>query len=215
MSPRRAPGLASLSRTLNGRNGRIFFGGSLVAWTGLWAQRVSVGWLAWELAGSPLWLSVVVFADLFPSIVVAPLAGAVADRTDRVRLTMASQTVSALQAFILAALVVAQAVSLPLLIALEVVVGVANAFTQPARQTLIPAIVPREDLAGAVALNALVFNVARFAGPAIAGGLIVQAGVVPPILLGSGLTTRTLRWRRCGLRRGRLRRGGRIGLRYA
>lgn len=183
MPPRRASGLASLARTLRSRNGRIFYAGSLVAWTGLWAQRVAVGWLAWELADSPFWLSVVVFADLFPSILVAPIAGAVADRTDRVRLTMASQTVSAVQAFTLAALVLGGMISLPLLILLELVVGVANAFTQPARQTLIPAIVPREDLPGAVALNALTFNVARFAGPAIAGGLIVWAGVVPPILL--------------------------------
>lgn len=183
MPPRRASGLASLARTLSCRNGRIFYAGSLVAWTGLWAQRVAVGWLAWQLAGSPFWLSVVVFADLFPSILVAPVAGAVADRTDRVRLTVASQTVSAVQAFTLAALVLGGMISLPLLILLEVVVGVANAFTQPARQTLIPAIVPREDLPGAVALNALTFNVARFAGPALAGGLIVWAGVVPPILL--------------------------------
>ncbi len=182
--PLRAPaGLRSLGRTLSHRNGRIFYAGSLTAWTGLWAQRVAVGWLAWQLTGSPFWLSVVVFADLFPSVIVAPIAGTVADRTDRVRLTMATQTVSAAQSFTLAALVLSETITIDLLIGLEVVVGIANAFTQPARQTLIPALVPREDLPAAVALNALTFNVARFIGPAISGALIVWAGVAPPILL--------------------------------
>lgn len=186
MSLRAPAGLRSLGRTLSRRNGRVFYAGSLLAWTGMWIQRVAVGWLAWELTSSPFWLGLVVFCDLFPAVVAAPIAGAIADRTDRIRLTMAAQVVTATQSLSLGLLVVTEVITIELLLALELVVGVSNSFTQPARQTLIPALVPPEDLPGAVALNSLTFNVARFIGPAISGGLIVWAGVAPAILLNAG-----------------------------
>lgn len=182
--PVRAPaGLRSLGRTLSRRNGRVFYAGSLLAWTGMWIQRIAVGWLAWELTYSPFWLGLVVFCDLAPAVVVAPIAGAVADRTDRIRLTMAAQAVTALQSLTLGILVLTELITIELLLMLEIVVGVSNSFTQPARQTLIPALVPREDLPAAVALNSLTFNVARFTGPAISGAIIVWAGVAPAILV--------------------------------
>lgn len=182
--PLRAPaGLRSLGRTLSRRNGRVFYAGSLLAWTGMWIQRIAVGWLAWELTTSPFWLGLVVFCDLFPAVVAAPIAGAIADRTDRIRLTMAAQAVTAAQSLTLGMLVVTELITIELLLALELVVGVSNSFTQPARQTLIPALVPREDLPAAVALNSLTFNVARFTGPAISGAIIVWAGVAPAILV--------------------------------
>jgi len=180
MSPP-SPGLASIRRILRTRNGRVFFGGSLLAWTGLWMQRIAVGWLAWDLTGSAFWLGVVAFADLFPAVVVSPIAGAVADRTDRVRLTIAVQSVIVAQAAVLATLVAAGLITIPLLIALEVVLGIAQSFAQPARQSLMPGLVPREDLAAAVAMNSLAFNVARFSGPALAGLLIVETGIATPI----------------------------------
>src|SRR5690606_37782676 len=70
-----------------------------------------------------------------------------------------------------------------LLLLLELLVGVSNSFTQPARQTLVPALVSREDLPAAVALNSLTFNVARFAGLAISGVMIVWTGVAPAIFV--------------------------------
>lgn len=159
----------------------MFFGGSLLAWTGLWMQRIAVGWLAWDLSGSAFWLGVVAFADLFPAVVASPIAGAIADRMDRVRLTIAVQSVIVAQALLLAALTASGAISIPRLIALEFVLGVAQSFAQPARQSLLPGLVPREDLAGAVALNSLTFNVARFTGPACAGLMIVEASIALPI----------------------------------
>jgi MFS family permease len=181
MSSPAAPGLPSIRRILRSQNGRIFFGGSLLAWTGLWMQRIAVGWLAWDLTGSAFWLGVVAFADLFPAVVASPIAGAVADRTDRVRLTIAVQSVVVAQGALLGALAAAGLVTIPLLIALEFVLGIAQSFAQPARQSLMPGLVPREDLAAAVAMNSLTFNVARFAGPALAGVLIVKVGIVAPI----------------------------------
>lgn len=147
-------------------------------------HRVAVMWLAWELTRSSFWVGLVAFCDLAPAVVFSPIAGAVADRMDRVRLTMLAQGAIALQAAIIALLTASGSITIGLLLALEVVGGVAASFAQPARQAMMPGLVPREDLPAAVAANSLCFNVARFVGPAVAGPLIALTdSVVPAIAL--------------------------------
>jgi MFS family permease len=163
-------------------NCRIFYGGSLLAWTGMWMQRVAVGWIAWELTRSTFWLGAVAFADLFPAVIISPIAGALADRTDRLRLTIATQLAAIAQAIVLGAFAAADALSIELLLVLELCLGVAQAFAQPARQSMVPALVPRHLLPSAVALNSLTFNVARVLGPAVAGAAIVAVGPVPTVI---------------------------------
>lgn len=175
------PSLGGLGRALSHRNSRIFFGGSLVAWTGLWMHRIAVAWLAWELTGSAFWVGMVAFCDLAPAVFASPLAGAVADRVDRLKLAMLSQAAIGVQAAAIAALAASGHMTIGLLLVLEVVGGVAASFAQPARQVLMPGIVPRTDLPAAVALNSLIFAVARFVGPALAGPVIAAFGVVPAI----------------------------------
>jgi predicted MFS family arabinose efflux permease len=171
----------ALARALSHRDSRIFFGGSMVAWTGLWMQRIAVSWLAWELTGSAFWVGMVAFADLAPAVVISPLAGAVADRVDRVKLAIWTQVAIALQAAAVAGITASGHMTIGILLALEVLSGIAGSFAQPARQTLMPGIVPRADLPAAVAANSLTFAVARFLGPAIAGPVIAAFGVVPAI----------------------------------
>jgi MFS family permease len=173
--------LGTLGRALSHRNARIFFGASLTAWTGLWMHRIAVSWLAWELTGSAFWVGVVAFCDLAPAVVVSPIAGAIADRADRLRLTMFSQAAIGLNAALIALLVALGWMDIWLLLVLEVLGGIAASFAQPARQSLMPGLVPRADLPAAVALNSLTFNVARFIGPALAGPIIAVAGVWPAI----------------------------------
>ncbi|WP_245215361.1 MFS transporter [Pararoseomonas baculiformis] len=188
-----------LSRAFSSRNARIFFGASLSAWTGLWMHRIGVAWLAWELTRSPAWVGLIAFADLAPAVLVSPIAGAVADRVDRVRLTMLSQGTIAAEAAVVAALAATGNISIGLLFALEMVSGTAACFSQPARQTLIPALVAREDLPAAVAANSLLFNVARFVGPGLAGPLIAGWGVAPAIFcnaIGHGFATLSMPWLR-------------------
>jgi MFS family permease len=144
-------------------------------------HRIAVSWLAWELTGSAFWVGMVAFCDLAPAVVVSPIAGAIADRADRLRLTMLSQAAIGLNAALIAALVALGAMNIGVLLVLEVVGGVAASFAQPARQSLMPGLVPRADLPAAVALNSLTFNVARFIGPALAGPIIAVAGVWPAI----------------------------------
>lgn len=172
---------STLTRALSHRNAKIFFGASLTAWTGLWMHRIAVSWLAWELTGSAFWVGVVAFCDLAPAVVFSPLAGAVADRADRLRMTMLAQLAIGLNAAAIAVLVAGGWMTIGILLVLEVLGGIAASFAQPARQSLMPGLVPRADLPAAVALNSLTFNVARFIGPALAAPLIAVAGVWPPI----------------------------------
>ena len=176
-------GTGALGRALSHRNARLFFSASAIAWTGLWIHRIAVAWLAWDMTRSAFWVGMVAFCDLAPAVLFSPVAGAVADRVDRVRLTMLSQAAIAAQAGVIALLLAAGQLGIGLLLVLEVVGGIAASFSQPARQSLMPSLVPRSDLPAAVACNSLCFNVARFIGPAIAGPLIATSGVVPAVAL--------------------------------
>ncbi|MFT8244555.1 MFS transporter [Roseomonas sp. BN140053] len=177
------PGLGGgFGRALSSRNARIYFGASLGAWTGWWMHRIAVGWLAWELTRSPFWVGLVSLSDLVPAVLVGPVAGAVADRVDRVRLASLGQLVNAAEALGVAVLTALGQIDIGLLIALELVSSTAASFVQPARQSILPALVSRADLPAAVACNSFMFNVARFLGPSVAGPLIAGFGVVPAIL---------------------------------
>jgi len=172
----------ALARALSHRDARIFFAASLISWTGLWVHRIAIAWLAWEMTKSAFWVGMVAFCDLAPAVVFSPVAGAIADRMDRVKLTMISQAAIGLQATAVAVLLWAGMLDIGVLLVLELLSGVAASFAQPARQSLMPGLVPRADLPAAVAANSLCFNVARFIGPAIAGPMIAFAGVVPAVL---------------------------------
>jgi MFS family permease len=170
-------GPGNIVRALRHRNFRIFTAGNAVSLVGTWMQRVVTGWLAWQLTGSGAWLGLIAFADLFPTVLVGPIAGAYADRLDRLWVTKISQALAMLQAVVLFVLTATGLISIWLLLALTLFLGVVAAFNQPARLALIPALVDRSDLAAAVAVNSVVFNLARFLGPAAAGFLIATLGV--------------------------------------
>lgn len=170
-------GLTAMFAVLRQRNFAIYTAGSTVSLIGTWMQRVSVGWLCWELTGSGAWLGLLAFADLFPSVVVGPLAGAAADRWNKLRIAQISQVLGVLQASTLFVALIGGFLTIELLFAVVLFHGVVAAFNQPARLALIHSLVGREGLGAAVAINSIVFNLARFIGPAIAGVLIATAGV--------------------------------------
>lgn len=173
--------LGALGRALSHRDARLFFAASLTSWTGLWVHKIGIGWLVWSMTHSPTWTGLLVFCDLAPAVLFSPIAGAVADRMDRVRLTMASQLVIGCEAATVALLIASGHLRLEYLLVLETVSGIAASFSQPARQSLMPGLVPRADLPAAVACNSLCFNVARFLGPALAGPLVAGFGVVAAV----------------------------------
>jgi len=155
----------------------LYSAGSAISLIGMWMQRIAIGWLTWELTGSGFWLGVVAFADFFPVILIGPLAGAAADRWDRLKVVMTSQAIGLLQATALFVLTVSSHINIGLLVALTAFQGFVVAFNQPARLALVPSLVPQNDLASAVAINSIVFNLARFIGPMLAGLAIVWSGV--------------------------------------
>ncbi len=162
---------------LRNANFAIYSAGSAVSLIGMWMQRIAIGWLTWELTQSGLWLGIVAFADFFPVLLVGPFAGAVADRWDRLRVIKTSQTIALMQATTLFGLTVSGHINIGFLVALSAFQGVVVAFNQPARLALVPSLVPQADLASAVAINSIVFNLARFIGPMFAGVAIVWSGV--------------------------------------
>lgn len=145
-------------------------------------HRIAVMWLAWELTRSAFWVGMVAFSDLAPAVIFSPIAGAIADRMDRVKLTMIAQMVVATEALCTATFTATGHISIVALICFELIGGIAQSFAQPARQALMPGLVPVSDLPAAVACNSLCFNVARFLGPAVAGPMVAAWGVVPAIL---------------------------------
>ena len=155
----------------------IYSLGSAVSLTGMWMERIAVGWLTWQLTESGFWLGVVAFADFFPVILIAPIAGAAADRWDRLQVVRVSQFVLLLQATVLFAATASGHVTVGLIVVLMTIHGIVVAFNQPARLALVPSLVPRADLGAAVAINSVIFNLARFVGPIFAGLAILWSGV--------------------------------------
>src|SRR6516164_7619085 len=166
-----------LALPLRNANYGIYIAGSAVSLIGTWMQRIAVGWLTWQLTHSGLWLGIVAFADFFPVLLVGPIAGAAADRWDRLRVVQTSQCILLVQAAVLFALTASGHMNIGLLVALTAFQGVIVAFNQPARLALVPSLVAQADLASAVAINSVVFNLARFIGPMLAGPAIVWSGV--------------------------------------
>jgi MFS family permease len=170
-------GFGNIARAFASRNYRLFAAGNAISLIGTWLQRVAVGWLAWQLTHSGTWLGLVAFADLFPTVVLSPWAGALADQRDRVRVIRVSQIVAMTQATLLALLTGFGIITIWSLFALAVLLGSANAVNQPARLALIPSLVERINLPSAVAINSIIFNGARFIGPALAGIVIAEGSI--------------------------------------
>jgi predicted MFS family arabinose efflux permease len=168
---------------LRNANFGIYSAGSGVSLIGMWMQRIAIGWLTWQLTESGFWLGIMSFADFFPVILVGPIAGAAADRWDRLRTVKVSQMISLGQAMALYLLTITGHINVAWLVGLTAFQGVVTAFNQPARLALVPSLVPPADLASAVAINSVVFNLARFIGPIFAGFAIVWSGVAAAFII--------------------------------
>jgi predicted MFS family arabinose efflux permease len=169
--------IANLLAVLALPNYRIYTSGNVVSLIGTWVQRIAVGWLTWEITRSGVWLGLMAFADLFPVAFIGPFAGAIADRTDRLRLTWGTQAAACLIAIVLFILAATAWINVYSLFALTLASGIVTAVNQPARLAMISSMVPRNYVPAAVAMNSVVFNVARFIGPAVAGIAIAVSGV--------------------------------------
>ncbi len=176
-------GLRHIPQTLAQPNYGIYVAGNSLSLIGSWMQRIGVGWLAWDLSHSGAVLGLVAFADLFPTLLIGPFGGALADRLDRRRLLVIGQSTNMCLSFVLFALTVTGLITVPLLILVIALNGAVIGINQPARLSLISSLVSRDHLPTAVAINSLVFNLARFIGPAIAGLVILHFDIASVFLL--------------------------------
>jgi MFS family permease len=167
----------SIFRSLKYRNFKLFFYGQSISLVGTWMQKTAVAWLVYRLTGSALLLGLVGFVSLIPSLVLSPFAGSLIDRYNRYKILMITQIVSMAQAGALAALIFFQYYSIPMIIVLSLIQGIINAFDVTCRQSLMVEMVDKkEDLPNAIALNSTMTNLARIAGPALAGILLSTFG---------------------------------------
>ncbi len=140
-------------------------------------QMVAMSWLVYRLTGSAMLLGIIGFTSQIPTLFIAPVAGVLADRWDRRRLLIATQSLAMIQAACLALVVLTGVVQVWQIVLLSLILGVVNAFDIPIRQSFVVEMVDhREDLGNAIALNSSVVNGARLVGPAIAGLLVATLG---------------------------------------
>jgi MFS family permease len=158
------------------RNFQLFIGGQLVSLIGTWMQTTAQLWLVYKMTGSAALLGVFGFANQVPILFLASIGGYVGDRYNRHYGVIATQAVSMLLAFALAALTFAEAIKAWELILIAFLVGIVNAFDVPIRQAFLVQMVVREDLPNAIALNSSIFNGARVVGPAVAGFALAWKG---------------------------------------
>jgi MFS family permease len=158
-------------------NYRLWFAGQLASLIGTWMQSTAQGFLVYELTHSPAYLGVVAFAAGIPSWLFTLYGGVVSDRVPRRTVLMLTQTAMMILALILAGLAFTHLVQPWHIVVLAFLLGVANAFDAPARQSFVLEMVDREDLSNAIALNSTMFNSATVVGPAVAG--ITYAAIGP------------------------------------
>ena len=177
----RSTGIASqvFARTfaaLRHRNYRLYFIGMVISLTGGWMQIVAAGWLVLRVTASPLLLGVISAMETLPALFFSLLAGALADRIDKRRFAMVTQSLLAVQAFGLGVLVRTHTASFWPIFWLALFAGMVSSFDVPVRQSLLYDLVGPDDIINATALNSVIFNVARIVGPAIAAFVIVRSG---------------------------------------
>jgi MFS family permease len=163
-------------RALGNRNFALFFVGQGLSLCGTWMQGLAQSWLIYRMTGSPLLLGLVGFISQAPVLAFGLLGGVLADRWPRHRLLLITQTLSLLQAGILAGVTLTGHVSVAWIMGLAGFLGFINALDMPVRQSFIADLVPRADLSSAIGLNSSAFNAARIVGPSVAGLLVATVG---------------------------------------
>ncbi len=160
------------------RNFRIYSVGSILSWLSFFIQMVAMSWTTWELTHSTAWLAIIAALDIAANVIFAPLGGALADRFDRFRMVLIACAAAWVHVLGLTILAYAGALTIAPLAALSFLHGLIHAFSVPAAFGMMPRFIGRERLSSAIAVSSAYTQFAIFAGPAIAGWIILRYGVV-------------------------------------
>lgn len=140
-------------------------------------QQLGMSWLIYRLTGSAIWLGIITFATSFSSFVLMPWTGVMLDSGNRRKILAASQILGFIQAMILAGVTYSEAITPEILVFLGLILGIVNAFEMPGKHSFITDIIEdKRMMANAIALNSIAFNLARLAGPALAGIIVAKYG---------------------------------------
>jgi MFS family permease len=179
---RSIPGQNKITQTLSAlrhRNYRLYWFGQLFSVLALNMEHVAQSWLVLELTNSPLALGFTGLAHALPSITLTLVGGVIADRMDRQRIMIASQAGAATIFLVISTLVATGSAKVWQVMVLAFCSGAIRAFDRPSRMALLPQMVPKEDMANAVAVGGTIWQLNRLVGPALAGMTIYVAGVAP------------------------------------
>jgi MFS family permease len=171
--------IAQALSALRHRNYRLYWFGQLSSVLAQNMEGVAQSWLVLELTNSPLLLGITGLTFATPTIALTLLGGVIADRADRRRIMIISQSASALFFFLIACFVLLEWIALWHVMAAAFLSGCVRAFDRPSRMALLPRMVPREDIANAVAVGGTIWQLNRLVGPAVAGMLIYLIGIGP------------------------------------
>ena len=165
------------------RNYRLFFTGQLVSLTGTWMQIVAQGWLVLKLTGSGVALGLTTALQFLPLLLFGVWGGVIADRFDKRRVLLWTQTAAGTLALVLFAIVALDRVELWMIYTIAFALGCVTTIDNPTRQSFVTEMVGPDAIPNAIALNSAAFNAARLVGPAIAGILIATVGIAPAFLI--------------------------------
>ena len=155
---------------------RYLCAGTFMMSAGQWIQQVTLGWLVYELTGNSMLLGALNGLRALPFLVTGPMAGVAADRMDRQKLMLRTQYVLIVTAIVMGSLVASGLLQVWHIFVFTLITGVAWTFSEPVRQSLIPSVVPKQELVNAIALNSGGFNLMKVIGPALGGLLIALFG---------------------------------------
>jgi MFS family permease len=167
-------------------NYRRYIAGQAISLVGTWMQMAAQSWLVLSITHSAAELGLIIALQTLPVLLLGPYGGVVADRVDKRRLMVCLQTLMGVQALVLGLLTITGAVRLWQIGALAALLGLNNAFENPARQSFMLELVGQEHLRNAVSLNSVLVNVARTVGPAVGGVLIATVGTGVCFLFNAG-----------------------------
>ena len=162
--------------SLKSYNFRLYFGGQCISLIGTWMQQIAMSWLVFRLTGSVLLLATVTFMAQIPILVATPYMSVFVDRFNRCKLLVLTQSLSMVQALLMALLTLTGLIQVWHIMILSLLIGLINALDNPTRQSFYPSLVPKDKLSNAIALNSAVINGSRLIGPAVGGVLIGLLG---------------------------------------
>ncbi|MFN8380216.1 MAG: MFS transporter [Anaerolineae bacterium] len=178
--------LSTLSHSfspLRERNFAIYLSGQMVSLIGSWLQVTAQSWVVWQLTGSEAALGTVTMLQYLPLLLLSPWAGVWTDRLDRRKLLIGTQVTLMALAFLTAVLVQTNAIQVWQIYVLAIIVGIVNTLDLPAQQAFLGDLVGMGEVRKAVNLNAMIIQVSRMLGPAVAGILVARVGMAPSFWL--------------------------------